>query len=57
MTCELDAMQSPTPIDLVKLIRKLRWIGLEDEADQLQAALCKFPPDVRPAVCAEPSTD
>jgi hypothetical protein len=57
MICEIDAMQSPTPIDLVKLIRKLRWIGLEEEAGQLQAALDKFPPDVRPVVCAEPSTD
>ncbi len=25
--------------DLIKLIRKLRWIGLDEEADQLQLKL------------------
>jgi ABC-type sulfate transport system permease component len=25
--------------DLIKLIRKLRWIGMEEEADQLQLKL------------------
>ena len=33
--------------NLVKLIRKLRWIGLEKEAHQLQDALSKFPAEER----------
>jgi hypothetical protein len=35
----------PTSAELTKLIRKLRWIGLEDEARQLQVALDRFPAD------------
>lgn len=38
-----DAAERPTSAELVKLIRKLRWIGLEDEARQLQVALDRFP--------------
>jgi hypothetical protein len=46
------------PQDLVKLIRKLRWIGLEEEAHHLQMALCSLPPHERYAVLAGPfSTD
>jgi len=30
--------------DLIKLIRKLRWMGLEAEAERVQAALCGVPP-------------
>ena len=29
--------------ELVKLIRKLRWIGMEREAEQLQTVLCRIP--------------
>jgi hypothetical protein len=42
-----DSAEQPTPAELVKLIRKLRWIGLEEEARQLQFALNRFPPDQR----------
>jgi hypothetical protein len=46
------------PHDLVKLIRKLRWIGMEEEAHHLQMALCSLPPHERYAVLAGPfSTD
>jgi hypothetical protein len=46
------------PQDSAKLIRKLRWIGLEDEACRLQAAVCMFPPEQRGTVSAGPfSTD
>ena len=46
------------PQDLVKLIRKLRWIGMEEEAHYLQMALCSLPPHERYAVLAGPfSTD
>lgn len=32
--------------DLVKLIRKLRWIGMEEEAEKVQEELmtCRVPP-------------
>ena len=44
--------------EVVKLIRKLRWIGLEREARELQAALSEFPSDKRASVLAGPhSTD
>ena len=29
--------------DWAKLIRKLRWIGMEDEACRLQKAVCSLP--------------
>ena len=46
------------PQDLVKLIRKLRWIGMEEEAHYLQMALCSLPPHERYSVLAGPfSTD
>jgi DnaJ-domain-containing protein 1 len=31
--------EEQTPSQLVKRIRKLRWMGMEDEAKRLQAAL------------------
>ncbi len=41
-----------------KLIRKLRWIGLEDEAQRLEAAVSTLPPEQRGTVSAGPfSTD
>ena len=44
--------------EVVKLIRKLRWIGLEREAEQLQTALGAFPSDKRASLLAGPhSTD
>ena len=33
--------------DLVKRIRKLRWIGMEQEAAKLQLILARFPPTER----------
>lgn len=44
--------------DWTKLIRKLRWIGMEEEANRLQEAVRTVPPDLRDTVSAEPlSTD
>jgi len=44
--------------DWAKLIRKLRWIGLEEEACRLQQTVCNLPPDERGTVSAGPfSTD
>lgn len=46
------------PQDWAKLIRKLRWIGLEDEASRLQMAVGSLPPEQRGTVSAGPfSTD
>jgi hypothetical protein len=42
----------------IKLIRKLRWIGLEEEARCLQLAVRTLPPHERGSVSAGPfSTD
>lgn len=41
-----------------KLIRKLRWIGLEDEARRLELAVSTLPPEQRGSVSVGPfSTD
>jgi hypothetical protein len=44
-------------LEVVKLIRKLRWIGMEEEAEQLQTALSNFPSDKRASVLAGPQTE
>lgn len=41
-----------TSCELVTLIRKLRWIGMESEAAQLQTVVGKIPPDRRPNLMA-----
>jgi hypothetical protein len=44
--------------ELVKMVRKLRWIGMEDEARQVQTALSCLPSNERASVLAGPhSTD
>src|SRR5262249_47181050 len=53
-----DTPEQKAAREAVKLIRKLRWIGLEREAQQLQTALGGFPSDKRPSLLAGPhSTD
>jgi hypothetical protein len=49
-----ESGQPPTSVELIKLIRKLRWIGLEEEAKQLQAALSRFPPEQRAVLPGSP---
>jgi hypothetical protein len=50
--------QQTSSTDLVKLIRKLRWIGMEEEARQLQVALSRFPAAQAETVLGDaPSTD
>jgi hypothetical protein len=40
------------------LIRKLRWIGMEEEARRLELAVSTLPPEQRDSVSAGPcSTD
>jgi hypothetical protein len=45
-----------TSCELVTLIRKLRWIGLEAEAGHLQAVLRKIPPDRRIGIIRSSTT-
>jgi hypothetical protein len=60
-----QAQESDTPLaaqrapgEWAKLIRKLRWIGLEDEARSLQLAVSTLPAEERGSVLAGPfSTD
>ncbi len=42
------------PKEWAKLIRKLRWIGMEDEARRLQTVVSSLPPDERGTVSAGP---
>jgi hypothetical protein len=47
-----------SPGEWAKLIRKLRWIGLEDKARSLQLAVSALPAEARGSVLAGPfSTD
>ncbi|MGV3633622.1 MAG: hypothetical protein ACO1NY_04685 [Pseudorhodoplanes sp.] len=46
--------EQPTSVELIKLIRKLRWIGLEEEARQLQTVLNRFPPEQRAVIPGTP---
>ena len=44
--------------DWAKLIRKLRWIGMEDEAHRLEQVVRSLHPEARGAVAVGPySTD
>jgi len=53
----LPLEQKPS-CEWAKLIRKLRWIGLEDEARRLELAVSTLPPEDRGSVSVGPfSTD
>jgi hypothetical protein len=46
------------PRDWARLIRKLRWIGLDEEARRLEQAVSTLPPEERGSVSVGPfSTD
>ena len=46
------------PCDWGQLVRKLRWIGMDKEADRLQQAMRRLPAEERGTVFASPfSTD
>jgi len=50
-----DAAQAQPPRDWARLIRKLRWIGLEEEAKELEMAVrTSLPPEQRRGVPLEP---
>lgn len=40
--------------EVAKLIRKLRWIGMEDEARRLQRVASTLPPEEAGSVCVDP---
>jgi hypothetical protein len=53
-----DVTKPERPDDWSKLVRKLRWIGMEEEAKRLQLALRSLPAEQRGTVSAGPfSTD
>jgi hypothetical protein len=53
-----EVPRETNPDNLAGLIRKLRWIGMEDEAQRLEMRLSCFPPEQRGTVSAGPfSTD
>jgi hypothetical protein len=45
----------PLPRDWARLIHKLRWIGLDDEAARLESAVCDLPPEQRCALSFDPA--
>ena len=47
------SINQQSPREWMKLLRKLRWIGLEGEAQRLELALSTLPPEER-AVSAKP---
>jgi hypothetical protein len=55
---DIDAsrMQERSANEWATLIRKLRWIGLDDEAQRLERAVSTLPPEQRGSVSAGPST-
>ena len=53
-----EAVAPSSPTELAKLIRKLRWIGLDDEARRLQLVMRTLPVEERGSVSIGPfSTD
>jgi hypothetical protein len=40
-----------------KLLRKLRWVGLDEEARRLESALSTLPPEQRSTTAELPGTD
>ena len=53
---ETVGRQAPAlPRDCARLIQKLRWIGLDEEARRLESALSGLPPDERCELSFEPT--
>ena len=46
-TDEIFSQAQPLPRDWARLIQKLRWIGLDDEAARLEWAVSKLPLEQR----------
>jgi hypothetical protein len=55
---QIVQMSEPPASEWARLICKLRWIGLDDEARRLENAVSTLAPDKRDSVCSGPfSTD
>jgi len=44
---DVISIDQQSPREWAKLLRKLRWVGLEDEARRLELALSTLPPEQR----------
>jgi hypothetical protein len=53
---EAARLANHSPRECAELIRKLRWIGLDNEAERLQHALSILPANIRGSVCVGPSS-
>jgi hypothetical protein len=52
---ENASQAQPLPRDWARLIRKLRWIGLDDEAARLEWAVSNLPVEQRCEVTLDPA--
>lgn len=52
---EIFSRARPLPRDWARLIQKLRWIGLDDEAARLESAVSNLPPEQRCDVTLDPA--
>ena len=50
------SIDQQSPREGAKLLRKLRWVGLEEEARHLELALSTLPPEQRGGVLVESSS-
>jgi hypothetical protein len=52
---EIAGQAQPLPRDWARLIQKLRWIGLDDEATRLESAVCDLPLEQRCELNLDPA--
>jgi hypothetical protein len=52
---EIASQAQPLPRDWARLIRKLRWIGLNDEATRLEWAVGNLPVEQRCEITLHPA--
>jgi len=52
---EIAGQAQPLPRDWARLIQKLRWIGLDDEAARLESAVCNLPLEQRCQLNLDPA--
>ena len=52
---EITRQAQPLPRDWARLIQKLRWIGLDDEAARLELAVSNLPLEQRCELSSDPA--
>ena len=52
---EVARQARPLPRDWARLIQKLRWIGLDDEAARLESAVSSLPLEARSELTLDPA--